>query len=147
MIAVSRRFPVGVDLEKVRPAKMSARRLGEIIAIGAGLGERSLADLGPERTFFQAWARLEAFAKARGRGLAQTLTDLGLRGKGRLQLPPMQIEAVARRLVHATGLAVRDVQLPPAFHGAIAAPRPARVTRARSFPARLEDIAALAEET
>jgi phosphopantetheinyl transferase len=137
LIGVSRALPLGVDLEKVRPAKMSPRRLSEIIAIGAGLGGKLHPSLGVERTFIQAWARLEAFSKARGRGLAQTLTDLGLRGPGRRQVPPTLavLEDAAHRLARKASLTVHDVRLPLAFHGAIAAPRGAQVQGVRSFPA------------
>jgi 4'-phosphopantetheinyl transferase len=142
LIGVSRALPLGVDLERARPAKMSARRRGEIIAAGAGLGDKPLPDLGHERTFIQAWARLEAFAKAGGDGLAQTLANLGLRGggQGRSQVPLAQVEAAARRLVAATGLAVRDVPLPPGWHGAVAMPRGARCAHPRKFPARRVEI-------
>ena len=97
---------------------MSTRRLAEIVALGAGLGDKPLPRLGAERAFLQAWARLEAFAKARGVGLAQTLTDAGLRGKGRAQVPPAQVEAAARRLAGEAGLAVHDVRLLPGLFGA-----------------------------
>ena len=37
------------------------------------------------QTKSKAWVRVEAFAKARGLGLARTLADLGQRGHGRLR--------------------------------------------------------------
>ncbi len=137
LIGVSRGLPLGVDIEKVRSAKMSPRRLGEFIAIGAGLGGKLLPSVGAERTFIQAWARLEAFTKARGRGLAQTLADLGLRGPRRRQAPLTlaHLEDTARRLVRDANLAVHDVRLPLAFHGAVAAPRGVHVVGIRAFPA------------
>ena len=63
LIAVSRGLPLGVDIEKLRQAKMSARRLAEIVALGTGLGDKPLPRLDGERALLQAWARLEAFAK------------------------------------------------------------------------------------
>ena len=145
LIGISRSCPLGVDLERARPVRMSPRRIGEIAAVGSGLGDKPLPDLGAERTFLQAWARLEAFTKARGRGLAQTLTDLGLRGKG-APGPPMplpHVEAAARHLLHEAGLTVGDVTLLPGFHGAVAAARGARVTRVRPFPVQGEQICGL----
>ncbi len=136
LIAVSRGLPLGVDIEKLRPAKMSARRLAEIVALGTGLGDKPLPRLDGERALLQAWARLEAFAKARGVGLAQTLTDAGLRGKGRAQVPPAQVEAAARRLLGEAGLAVHDVRLLPGLFGAVAAPRGAHPGRVRTLPAQ-----------
>jgi 4'-phosphopantetheinyl transferase len=143
LVAVSRVIgPFGVDLEKLRPAKMAPRRLAEIVAVGEGLGDKPLSGLGAERAFLQAWARLEAFAKARGSGLAQTLVDLGLRGRGGqaqpLTLP--QVRPAARRLADAAGLFVRDVRLLPGFQGAVAAPRGAHVPRVAMFPAQREGI-------
>lgn len=132
---------LGVDLEKVRLAKMAPRRLAEIVAAGEGLGDKPLSGLGDERAFLQAWARLEAFAKARGSGLARTLVDLGLRGRGRAQPPPLpQVRTAARRLADAAGLLVCDVRLLPGFRGAVAVPRGAHVPRVATFPAQLEEI-------
>jgi len=135
LIGVTRGLPIGVDLEKARPVKMSARRQGEICAIGAGLGDRLLPSPGTDRAFLQAWARMEAFTKARARGLAQTLTDVGMRGKGRRRVPLDQLQVAARRLACDAGLTVRDVGLPPGLYGALAAPRATPSARARALPA------------
>jgi 4'-phosphopantetheinyl transferase len=138
---------IGVDLERARPVKMSPRAYTEICAIGAGLGGRLLPGPGTDRAFLQAWARLEAFSKARGRGLARTLTDLGQRGTGRLrQLPPGQIEAAARRLALDAGFSVRDLGLPPGLHGALAAPRGVPPARPRAFPSDRPGIERLLEQ-
>jgi 4'-phosphopantetheinyl transferase len=134
LIGVSRGQPLGVDIEKLRPARMSERRMAEIVALGAGLGDRPLPRSGSGRRLLQAWARLEAFAKARGAGLAQTLADAGLRGKGRAHLPPAQVQAAARRLAAEAGLAVHDLRLPLGLCGAVAAPRGIRLGRVRTFP-------------
>ncbi len=134
LIGVSSALPLGVDLERMRPVKMAARRLVEISAIGAGLSDRPLPALGTERTFLQAWVRLEAFAKARGRGLAQTLADVGVRGRERRLFSPADLEIRARRLAHDAGITVHDVKLSPTLHGAVGAPRGVRPTRARAFP-------------
>lgn len=134
LIGVTRALPIGVDLEKARVVRMAPRRHGEILAAGVGLGDKPLPDLGTDRAFLQAWARLEAFTKARGRALALTLADLDLRGKGRQQVPLTHVGSAARRLAREAGLMVRDVKLPPGLHGAVAAPRGARLARVRLFP-------------
>jgi len=134
LIGVSSALPLGVDLERMRPVKMAARRLVEISAIGAGLSDKPLPALGTERTFLQAWARLEAFAKARGRGLAQTLADVGVRGRERRLLSPADLEVRARRVAHDAGITVHDVKLSPTLHGAVGAPHGVRPMRARTFP-------------
>jgi len=134
LIGISSTYPLGVDLERVRPIKMAARRLVEISAVGAGLGHKPLPALSTERVFLQAWARLEAFAKARGRGLVQTLADVGMRGRGQRRLSPADLEARARRVAHEAGVTVYDVSLSPSLHGAIGAPHGTRPIRCRAFP-------------
>jgi 4'-phosphopantetheinyl transferase len=134
LIGVSSTHPLGVDLERVRPIKMAARRLVEISAIGAGLCDKPLPALGTERAFLQAWARLEAFTKARGRGLAQTLADVGVRGRGQRRLSPADLEARARRVAHDAAITVHDVSLSPSLHGAVGAPHGLRPMRCRAFP-------------
>ncbi len=133
LIGVSSKPPLGVDLERMRPVKMTPRRLAEISAIGAGLSDKPLPTLG-ERTFLQAWARLEAFAKARGRGLAQTLTDVGVRGRERRMFSLVELEARARKIAHDARITVHDVKLWPTLHGAVGAPLGVRPMRARAFP-------------
>lgn len=134
LIGVSSKLPLGVDLERMRPVKTTSRRLAEISAIGAGLSDKPLPTLGTERTFLQAWARLEAFAKARGRGLAQTLTDVGLRGRERRTFSLIELEARARKIANDARIAVHDVKLSPTLHGAVGAPLGVRPMRARAFP-------------
>lgn len=134
LIGVSSALPLGVDLERMRPVKMAARRLVEISAIGAGLSDKPLPALGTERTFLQAWTRLEAFAKARGRGIAQTLAEVGVRGSAKRLFSPAELEVRARRVAHDAGITVHDVKLSPTLHGAVGAPRGTRPMRARVFP-------------
>ena len=144
LIAVSPAMTLGVDLERVRPVKMGPRHLAEITAIGKGLSDKPLPALGTERAFLQAWTRLEAFTKARGRGLAQTLADVGARGRGgRHRLSPAELQVRARRIAHDAGLTVHDVPLPSALHGAIAMPRGPRPLRAQAFPTDHAAIARL----
>jgi 4'-phosphopantetheinyl transferase len=136
LIGVSPALPLGVDLESARPVTMALHRVDGIVAAGAGLGSKPLPALGLERTFLQAWTRLEAFTKARGRELALTLADVGVRGTrasaGRLS--PRDIEARARQVAREAGVVAHDLTLPAALHGAVAAPRGARPGRVRLFP-------------
>ncbi len=80
----------------------------------------------------QAWSRLEAFAKARGSGLARLLADVGVRGGSST---PARVEAAARRVVGEAGLKVRDLTLPPGLYGAVTVGEAASVPRVRAFPA------------
>jgi 4'-phosphopantetheinyl transferase len=129
------RSPIGVDLEAHRCLKMSARRRQEVLAIGAGLAQ-SLAWEGTGKApVLQAWCRLEAYAKATGQGLAHILAELGLHQASGRQLVTGEIEAAARRLADAGGMAVRDLKLPPGLCGAVACSGVRRLARVRRFPA------------
>jgi hypothetical protein len=114
---------------------MVPHRMSEILALGSTLGDTPLSEEGTDGAFLQAWARLEAFSKARGCGLSQTLTDLGARGSP-LRRPSLpELRGNAQRLARDTGLAVQDIALPIGLFGAIAAPRDAPPFRLRELPA------------
>jgi hypothetical protein len=121
---------------------MSTRRRQEIVAIGAGLARSLSRDASGEAAVLQAWCRLEAYAKATGQGLARILAELGLRQASGRQLAPAEIEAAARALAGAQGMAVRDLKLPSGLHGAVACSGVRRRVRVRPFPA---DRAAIAQ--
>jgi len=135
LIGVAAAHPIGVDLERTRPLKLPPRRRDELCAAGAGLGGKHLPDTGTDRAIVQAWVRLEAFTKARGRALALTLADLGMRGKTRRPLPPANLETAARRLARRAGFDVFDLELPPGLQGALAAPSGVGLPGLRLFPA------------
>jgi hypothetical protein len=84
--------------------------------------------------FLQAWSRLEAFAKADGRGLARLLADVGMRGQASRMAAPETVETSARQIAEDADLRVRDLKLPQGLHGAVALARPAPVPRVRAFP-------------
>lgn len=145
LIGVSPTLPLGVDLERVRPVRMRAHRLAEISAVGAGLSDKPLplAAVGADRIFLQAWARLEAFGKASGRGLAQTLADVGVRDRERRRLSLTELEVRARCVAYEAGITVHDVKLSPTLHAAAGVPRGVHAVRARAFPADRARIAHL----
>jgi len=134
LIGVTTARAIGVDLERTRPIAMSIRRREEILAVGAGLAGEPVGDATSEAAVLRAWCRLEAFAKAQGRGLDAVLGDLGLRELGGRQLPPANINAAARGLARTAGIRVGDVRLPPGLYGAIALGGAARLPRVRNFP-------------
>lgn len=70
---------IGVDLEAPRAVRMDLRRQAIIIAAAQAVSEASLPPGGPER-FLQAWTRLEALAKADGRGIGYILMQIGAVG-------------------------------------------------------------------
>jgi 4'-phosphopantetheinyl transferase len=141
LIGVKRAGEIGVDLERARSVRVSAHHQRLIMAAGRGLGAMPLSaeDVGEaprQAAFLQAWSRLEAFAKVRGRGLARLLADVGARGHrgGSGTATPARVEAAARRLIGEAGMKVHDLKLPAGLHGAVALGQSARVPRVRSFP-------------
>ena len=134
LVGVTRRGEIGVDLEEARGVRMSARRLWLIAAAGNGLGSTPLAAGDNEKAFLQAWSRLEAFAKARGSGLARLLADVGVRGSRGRTASPARVEAAARRAAGEAGLKVRDLELPHGLHGAVALSRQVVAPRVQAFP-------------
>ena len=73
LYAVSLTCPVGVDVEHVRPSVDA-----EVARAFSPEAARSLKDLSPGRRrkcFYQAWTRMEAYAKACGEGLESDLAN------------------------------------------------------------------------
>jgi 4'-phosphopantetheinyl transferase len=145
LVGISR-LPIGVDLERFRTTRMAPNRVADIMAIGSVLGDCALPPDNPDRAFIQAWARLEAFCKARGRGLSQTLSDVGVRSRSQPLLPPDEVEARARKLASAEDIEVVDFNPNPDVHGAVATARGALLAPVRFFPIDLADVERLALE-
>lgn len=134
LIAVCVSSPVGVDLEATRRLGLEPRRRAMIVAAGAALaGQPATA---PQSTtsgtedeianFLQAWTQLEAFAKARGSGMARLLGELGIMGRGsrRGALPDLAATSardIAAASQAASGLTVRRLELPQGLFGAACA--------------------------
>jgi len=147
LLGVTRLGEIGVDLERARSVRISARRRDLILAAGQGLVDVTpaggTADPLPQDAFLQAWVRLEAFAKAHGGGLARVLTDIGIRGDRSSAATPARIATAARRLVEGSNLQVRDLRLPSGLRGALALASGMPVPRARAFPTDRSSIAHL----
>ncbi|MBI4876600.1 MAG: 4'-phosphopantetheinyl transferase superfamily protein [Acidobacteria bacterium] len=109
LVAVSRDCEVGVDVEQVRrnvKVELVARRFfapGEMATL-QGLSE-------PARTeaFFRCWVRKEAYLKAAGTGLTDALREIDAG-----QMP---------------GWSIADLEVPPGYVAAVAAPRPQLAVR------------------
>lgn len=134
LIGVTRRGEIGVDLEQARSVRVSVHRKQLIVAAGNGLASMLPAADAGEEAFLKAWSRLEAFAKARGCGLARLLAEVGVRAPYDRMMTPARVEAAARRIVGEAGLKVRDLKLPHGLHGAVALRPSASVPRMRAFP-------------
>ncbi len=138
---------IGVDLEAAtrrlampRDRQDAIRRAGSALLPAAGpLGDDSVAVL-------RAWTRLEAVAKADGRGIGWLLSELSARTRR-----PVAIEAVqaaADRTLSRLAVRVHDLTpddgLPPALVAAIALPVGDRAPPVRCFPHDAAELAALA---
>jgi phosphopantetheinyl transferase len=117
LIAVSRRPHVGVDLERSRVLQMSPPRRAIVEAAAENVANAPLPGTGDDR-LLQAWVRLEALAKADGRGIGHLLTAAGAIGaKG----PPSvgrPLAAVAMR--DRLGVQVHDISMPDGLWAALA---------------------------
>jgi 4'-phosphopantetheinyl transferase len=142
LIGLTRSGEIGVDLERDRPLRISARRSDELMAAAKGLAGRPLAGASPTARFLQAWCRLEAFAKARGHGLGRTLTDLGLRSG--LPRTAAQIEGAAGSRAREAGLCVHDMALESGLYAAVALEKAVRL-RVQRLPTDREGIERLLE--
>lgn len=112
LIATTDPGPVGVDIEVVRPLKLDPARVRRLIAAGCGLvGTTVPASIGYEAVAdpVRAWARLEAFGKARGTGVGAVLAACDIAGRGAAE--GTDAHERAARLAAASGLVVRDVDM------------------------------------
>lgn len=80
LIGATREGEIGADLETLRAVRISDVRRAEIISVAASLAPGSALPEDAGARVLQAWVRLEAVAKADGRGVGQALTALGARG-------------------------------------------------------------------
>lgn len=109
LIGLTRGGLLGVDIQEIAPRLIEGARRARIedyalrIAKGAPLPEAR------DRRFVQAWTRIEALAKADGRGIGKTLTEAGL------------VDAAAAG-AHSLRLVVRDVAAHAGYAAAVAAP-------------------------
>jgi hypothetical protein len=137
LVGVSRAGPVGVDLEAMRPVRLSPIRRAHLESLAECISGHKLPVADPERRFMQAWVRLEAYAKATGEGIGGLLersrqTECG----GALTIDPGGPEA--------RGLILSDLDLgAETLAGAAAASRAldgAEVLRLTHDPRRMAEL-------
>jgi 4'-phosphopantetheinyl transferase len=135
LIAVSRQGPLGVDIELQHEVDMPMARRAEIVAAAAGFSGTPEGDPSSDVDFLRAWTVVEAYGKARGQGLPQVLSELGLFGAKRAgAVPRPEITKTASALVHAARLQVSPLRFVDPLIGALAAPKGLLVPPVRSFP-------------
>jgi len=142
LIGIARGAAIGVDLEHVRPVRIAKAHRMRILWVGAALRGDEEVELPTEEAFMRAWVRLEAVAKADGRGLAATLVALGARHARQCG---SRSEVVARVLGHLarTGLKVHDLAPGLGSVAALALDRDLRLPVLRAFPVDRAGIEAL----
>jgi 4'-phosphopantetheinyl transferase len=135
LIGVTRARAIGVDVEGIRAVRLSERRRQELLAVGAGLAMMAAGKRAPAaHDIVQAWTRIEAFAKARGCGLARVLEDLRLRGPVTRILQPARLTAVAAAEAARRALWVSDLAPGGDLVGAIALDATVALPSLRRFP-------------
>jgi len=134
LIGLARGGAIGVDVERLRPLRLSDERRARIERAALELGGDAALPAPPERRTLQAWVRIEAAAKADGAGVGPLLERLGV---GRAGL---------RRDEPAAGapLEVHDLALGEALFGAVALSAGTQVAPSRSFPLDRDVIEKLA---
>jgi 4'-phosphopantetheinyl transferase len=135
LVAMCRRSPVGVDIERHRLLSMTEERRRRVIAAAAGFSLDETSDPRNDADVLRAWVRLEAVAKARGSGIGVVLTEAGVIGPAE---PPTR--------VMASSMSVADLDVGAEYIAAIAAeavPEAIAVTR---FPSRSDDLTKVLSE-
>lgn len=156
LIAAGRNACLGVDLELERSLRLSQpRRLILETAAERLAPDWALPPVGNTRTL-QAWARLEAAAKATGRGIGRTLADLGVWGAGRALdgcAPERAGVPEGTRGPDGALIGVVDLDLGPdrfaalAGTGVLAAPRVARLPESEAALEAMRHGAAIADNS
>lgn len=136
LIGLGRVASIGVDIEPLRAVRMDDRRRAAIISAGQSVADGAPLPNNEESAVIQAWARLEAWGKANGRGIGRTLSHFGIWGRG---------GASAGDCVQSQGdeVIVHDIAAAPGLLAAVALPRGVRPPIVRALPldpAALDEI-------
>jgi phosphopantetheinyl transferase len=117
LIGIGHATAIGVDLEAARTVRLDERRRTMIIAAAIALGDGADLPGSDEDRVLHAWARLEAWGKADGRGIGRTLVKLGIWGRPREQ---SSLEASTPSPLSNEPIRVHDVAVGPALFAAVA---------------------------
>lgn len=130
LVALAREGAIGADLQQVAGRLIKDVRRQRMEEYAVRIANGSPLPEERDRRFVQAWTRIEALAKADGRGIGRTLTEAGLVG-GRNSMP------------NAAQFVVRDVSVNAAFSSAVAAPAwPATLVNSRDLAELLARVTA-----
>lgn len=99
LIAIAEAGPIGADIEEISARKISQGRVSQMEGYAAHIGRTVLDPTSGQRRFIQAWTRIEAYAKADGRGVGRILSEVGILGRGsqaaRAQGVPAEFKPIA----------------------------------------------------
>ena len=138
LIGISTHGPLGVDLEHHRAPRIMGERRAAIERAGIEFaGGAPLPEHDRDARFLVAWVRLEAIAKADGRGVGAHLSVILGR---RAQSPSGADGRATPRLI------ARDLEMPPKLYAAVAAPAALKIPEYLRFPAEAGLIEGLLKE-
>ena len=144
LIGLARSCNIGVDLEPDRQPTVSDDRRQRVERAAISLAHGAPLPEPRQARFLQAWVRLEAVAKADGRGIGRLLTGLGIvggdGGDDATTVPRYASDIAAR-------FWVRDVAVSGGCVGAAALDQPFTPVPARVLPATAAEIEALTATT
>jgi 4'-phosphopantetheinyl transferase len=139
LVGMSNVEPIGVDLERMRVVNIPGsrrillERAAEVLGEDASLPERD------DTRILKAWVRLEAFAKADGRGIGRLLTQLGIVGAN-----SVQGESFSKRLddvkQEAPPCAAYDLNIAEGLFAAAVMPAGAARPEIFRFPSSIKGI-------
>lgn len=134
LIGVATDLPIGVDVIEARKLSFSAERHASIGEAGRAVADGAPLPADPDAATLTAWARIEAVAKATGRGVGQHLSIL----RGQKSALDMQ-----RPISNdGTDLVARDIDIGNNLFAAVALPRGQPTPPLVKFPATPEALLA-----
>lgn len=120
LVALAEPGPIGIDIEEISTRKISAARVSQMESYAAHVAGTALPAAGDAR-FIQAWTRIEAYAKADGRGVGRVLSDAGLLGRGSQAARALGGPA-AFKAPHYRACDLNVAHLAPGYAAAVAVP-------------------------
>ncbi len=139
LIGLGRVRAIGVDVEPLRTVRIDARRRSMIVAAAQHVSCGAPLPENDDARIVQAWARLEAWGKADGRGIGRTLTHFGVLGPAARSFAPADAVPAERG-----DLTVSDVDAGPSLFAAVALMRGETIPPVRHLRDAAELVSALA---
>jgi 4'-phosphopantetheinyl transferase len=120
LIAIAPGFPVGIDIEQVRPALATADTIGLVFSRQEQAALAALSGMRRIRAFFKGWTSKEAYIKGLGGGLSVPLQEFDV------SVDPEAPAKLLRPYHAAAGnwsWSLHDLEAPPGYAATLAAAR------------------------